>query len=310
MPKRRSKQKAAARKRVKPSPKGTTQTNLRRFTTSAWAICARVLERRRDLSAILDLMGFFDWLGDQNLARIVHALPPLPCRSGCAYCCYVGTDRPDLLAPEALRIAAFLREEGSRALPLVLERLAQAEGSPGHDPKTPCLFLHQERCLVYAVRPMRCRAQHSPDRDACRQSYLGTRETMPLLREPALLFKSIQTGMRLALRELGVQHTNLALTGAVRIALGEPGSLERWMSGQAVFAEYPDDTGEEHALDRLARQAKRQLQSEARALQRVLSLLTEQPGAWAAYTTSGTMPALDRASRGETFPGHNRKRES
>jgi hypothetical protein len=134
MPKRRSRPKAVARKKKAPPPKGTTQPDLRRFTTSAWAVCTHVLEQRRDLAAILDLMGFFDWLGDQNLAIIRRGLPTLPCRSGCAYCCYVGPDRPDLLAPEVLRIAAFLRDKGSAALPLVLDRLARATQNTDQDP--------------------------------------------------------------------------------------------------------------------------------------------------------------------------------
>lgn len=47
----------------------------------------------------------------------------------------------------------------------------------------PCIH-----CLVYPVRPMRCRAQNSPDVEACRRNYLGQRETIPLFSEIALLY--------------------------------------------------------------------------------------------------------------------------
>lgn len=35
---------------------------------------------------------------------------------------------------------------------------------------------------------MRCRAQNSPDVEACRRNYLGQRETIPLFSEMALLY--------------------------------------------------------------------------------------------------------------------------
>jgi hypothetical protein len=87
---------------------------------SGWAVVAQVLRQRRDRTAMRDLLGFYDWLGDSNLDAILRQMPPLPCRAGCAYCCYVGPDRPDLLPSELLRIVTFLRDVGSAtALPEV-----------------------------------------------------------------------------------------------------------------------------------------------------------------------------------------------
>ena len=107
--------------------------------------------------------------------------------------------------------------------------------------------------------------------------------------------------MQLALKEMGVQHESLALTRAVAIALGEPDAFERWIGGQAIFAQFSDDTDEERSLDHLARQVRRQVQGEAQALQRILSSLTERPGAWTTYTVSGTMPAIDTTPRHGTL---------
>ena len=67
-----------------------------------------------------------------------------------------------------------------------------------------CPFLDQDRCLIYPVRPMRCRAHYSPDVELCRRNYLGQRKTTPVLSEPALLHQSLRMGMRLGLEEVGL----------------------------------------------------------------------------------------------------------
>ena len=270
------------------------ESDLRSFTMRGWAVAAQVLRQRRDRQVVLDLMGYYDWLGDSNLDAIVRRLPPLPCRAGCAYCCYVGPDRPDVLPSELLRIVVHLRQEGSRtALKEVEARLRDsAYGAQGEKP--PCLFLSEEQCQIYPVRPMRCRAQHSHDRYACERHYLGQQATMPLIRQPALLFKSLQIGMRMGLHEAGLRDARLALSGALRLALLEqPDALERWLDGEAVFAavELPEEADEGQFLIQLRRQARGQVRAEARALRGTISTLLEQGGEWARYSTTGQIPA-------------------
>jgi hypothetical protein len=299
MPRRRPKSKTGARHmaRRRQEDESSSQTNLRRITTKGWAITAQVIGQRPTLEGILDLMGFFDWLGDQNLEAIKQHIPRLPCRRGCAYCCYVSVDRPDLLPPEVWRIASYIRDQGEalvrRVSARIDERRAAAQGLPEEErAKLPCLFLDQERCLIYPVRPLRCRAQHSPDADACKQHHLGQRETMPLIAEPALLYKALQTGLQLGLRERRVQNVRLRLLPAVEAALARPQALDGWLRGEPVFAgiEYPDDTDEVRFLRRFARQAKQHVQSEKQQLQRLLDTFTAHPGAWAAYSLSGVSP--------------------
>jgi hypothetical protein len=261
---------------------------LRRFTIKSWALTSQVLQERRNRVGLLDLMGFYDWLGESNLKSILRHLPPLPCRAGCAYCCYVGSDRPDLLPIELFRIVTYLNEADAH----VRAHVAAQLGAPRDDPKAPCLFLSGERCTIYRVRPMRCRAQHSPDVVACRESHAGQRPTFPLLREPALLFKSIATGIRLGLRDAGLEHAPLSMAKAMTLALEDARALERWLAGESVFREaaYPGVGREEKDLGRLARHARPELQSEQAPLQPVLSIFGERPGAWYAYTTSGLTP--------------------
>ena len=114
---------------------------------------------------------------------------------------------------------------------------------------------------------------------------------MPLLSDPALLYKSLQIGLRLGLEQAGLQNARLALAGAMTIAL-EPDAFERWLDGEPVFekVEYPEETEEGHSLTRFARQAKGQARAERRSMQQVVSAFLETPGAWALYSTSGVEP--------------------
>ena len=256
---------------------------------------AQTLRQRRDSGAILDLLGFFDWLSDSNLGLIKRQLPPLPCRAGCSFCCYVGPDRPDLLPSELLRVLTYLHKEAlSTTLAEVQARLHAAPHPSMEKGQEPCFFLHEGRCAIYPVRPMRCRAQHSPDRSACERYVLGQQETMPLLREPALLYQSLQIGMRLGLHEAGLQEARLAMDGALRIVLLEqPDALDRWLDGEAIFdsVAFPDPENEGPLLAQMSRQSRGQVRAEARRLQKIIASLLEQPGAWALYPTTGQVPS-------------------
>jgi hypothetical protein len=286
--KQRSEQRAAGRVQ-------DTAPALQRFTIKSWALTAQVLREHRGRVGLLDLMGFYDWLGERSLRSILGRLPPLPCKPGCAHCCYVGPDRPDLLPIELLRIVTYLDRLGAQ----VRAQLAARLRAPRDDPKAPCLLLSQECCIIYPVRPMRCRAQHSPDVVACRQSHAGQRPTFPLLREPALLFKSITTGIRLGMRDAGLEHTPLSMAKALQLALEQPQLLDRWLAGESVFGEaaFPGSRGEDRNLERFARRVRRELRSEQVQLQPVLSVFEERPGAWYAYTTTGAAPIGTERSR-------------
>lgn len=253
------------------------EDKLWQFTVKSWAVTAGVLSTRRDLAAVLALLDFFDWLGDQNMSAIRQQLPAPACREGCAFCCHVGADRPDLLPPEALRIVTYLE-----ARPQLREVIHIRLSAPPEDrdaDKAACLFLQDKRCLVYAVRPLRCRAQTSPDAGLCRQSYLGQRQTMPLLKEPALLYHSLSVGLRLGLRDAGLQNTPLRLTPAIRLAWDASQAWIQWLNGASFFAQviYPQDTQEETLIARFMRQNRARLAAEQQTMQQIIEMCLNAP---------------------------------
>jgi len=260
----------------------------------SWAVTAQVLRQRRDRIAVLDLVGFFHWLGDMNMEVIKKGLPPLPCKLGCSYCCYIPVDMLAPLPPEVFRIATFLGDESEVPLAEVKARLKEANlltrsmtDEERGTTRVRCPFLAQDRCLIYPVRPMGCRAHYSLDAEACRKNYFDKGEMIPVPRDPELLYKSLQTGMRLGLEEIGLQSASSALTGALLIALEEPDTFEWWLNGGLVFekVKLPDEADEERLLAQFARQAKRQVRGERRRLQKVTAMFLEKAGAWASYST-------------------------
>jgi hypothetical protein len=115
---------------------------------------------------------------------------------------------------------------------------------------------------------------------------------MPLVRDPALLFKSLQIGIRMGLREMGLQDNRLAMDGALRLALIEqPGALEQWLNGRSSLGTVAlEESNEGDQLQRLQEQPKREVRAEARRLSPVLASLLGKPGAWTLYPTTGEVP--------------------
>lgn len=259
---------------------------LRQFTMKSWAVTAGVLKSRRDVGAVLDLLGFFDWLGDQNMQAIGRMTFALACRDGCAFCCYVGADQPDLLPAEALRIAKYLESHPD------VQKGVEARLPEEASDKAPCLFLREDRCMVYSVRPMRCRAQTSLDAVLCEQNYRGQRKTMPLLKEPALLYYSLSMGLRLGLRDVDVQDAPLRMRPAIRLALDAPQVWERWLAGQVVLDAvlYPEPAEGVQSMARFMERSRVHLGVERQMMQRIISMCLNAPGVWARYAIEGMAP--------------------
>jgi Fe-S-cluster containining protein len=262
-------------------------------------VTAELLGRRRDRTAVFDLLGFFHWLGDKNVDTMKRGLPPLPCKAGCCYCCVIPVDLLAPLPPEVFRIATFLSNERAASLAQVKARLEQVDaatrGMAEEERATTrlrCPFLDQDRCLIYPVRPLQCRAHYSLDAEGCRQNYFGEQKTIPVLNGPGLLYKSLQTGIRLGLQSVGLQSAPLVLTRAMLIAVEKPGTFEQWLTGEPVFENVglADKAEEARLLVALAQQAKRQVRDERTRMHRVTAMFLEEAGAWASYSLKGVEP--------------------
>lgn len=84
--------------------------------------------------------------GVQDVSEHAASREDVLCRAGCASCCQDGLSVSTVEAFEVALAAAALPDAVKR-------RLGASEG---------CAFLVEERCAVYAARPMVCRSQGLP----------------------------------------------------------------------------------------------------------------------------------------------------
>jgi Fe-S-cluster containining protein len=173
---------------------------------------------QRGMSAAIDALA----------SKTQHA-----CASGCFFCCYLPVD---VLAPEAFRIAAYLKRTCSPGeLATLVYRLgAQSQHDFG---MRPCTFLAQGRCSIYAVRPMVCRGYNSLSKERCEAFYhdasidlKGTKD-----RAAGRLAEAMEEGVIAGLKTLGLDAQWYELTSAVLRALETTNGPARWARGEAVF---------------------------------------------------------------------------
>jgi Fe-S-cluster containining protein len=170
------------------------------------------------------------------MSAAIDALPSKAqhaCAPGCSFCCYLPVD---VLAPEAFRIAAHLKQTRS---PAELAELVYRLAAPGgHDPGThPCVFLDQGRCSIYEVRPMVCRGYNSLSKERCEAFYhdasvdlKGTKDCVA-----GSVAEAMEDGIIAGLNALGLDAQWYELPSAVLRALETTDGPERWARGEAVF---------------------------------------------------------------------------
>ncbi|HEX2277447.1 MAG TPA: YkgJ family cysteine cluster protein [Candidatus Tectomicrobia bacterium] len=180
-----------------------------------------------------------------RLAEQVHgamsaAIDALPskvrhaCAPGCFFCCYLPVD---VLAPEAFRVAAHLKQTRSAG---ELAELVYRLGAPpgGHNPGTrPCVFLDQGRCSIYEVRPMVCRGYNSLSKERCEAFYHDTSVDLKGTKDRVAgdVAEAMEDGIIAGLNALGLDAQWYELSSAVLRALETTDGPERWARGEAVF---------------------------------------------------------------------------
>ncbi len=176
---------------------------------------------------------------EQDLPR------PIVCQPGCSFCCY---NRVELTPPEALLIGQFL---AARFSPEAQNRLHRrvtelANLSAGWSPvqaaarrrEHPCPLLDEDRCAVYPVRPLTCRAMHSLDAGQCRTS-LESGELLPdrYYQHRHDLAGAVSRGLRAGAAAAGCQAGVLNLVGALQDIFRAAQAPARWAAGERLFTE-------------------------------------------------------------------------
>jgi hypothetical protein len=195
---------------------------------------------RKTIELATNAMGYVSGMVELFLTQDPR---PLPCRKGCCYCCYLPVE---VLAPEALAIAQYVREKFS---PEERERLDRAiddhiKATEGMDQDRragcrtiPCPLLKDGACTVYEVRPMSCRGYHSFDVEQCRRDreQPSLVNTVPTNGMAYLGAGNIAGGLAVALRSQKLDWRRLDLPRALKIALDDPDLLATWRDRPRAF---------------------------------------------------------------------------
>jgi Fe-S-cluster containining protein len=191
----------------------------------------------------------FMW-ADHLFDRLESETPlprPLVCQTGCSFCCF---NQVEVTPPEALLIGDFvehwftaaekagLRESLNRG---ILIKAGKSKKEIAHlRRELPCPLLRDDRCAVYRVRPLVCRAMHSLDAKQCElewesNSFRGVEHYAHRQEITASLAQGLLAGCR----EMGCQSGTLDLVQALRDFFQAPSPLEQWIQGQQVFRSLP-----------------------------------------------------------------------
>lgn len=170
--------------------------------------------------------------------------PPVACKAKCHWCCnqYVR-----VTAPEIFRATRFIKtslsSDEQQALIERLQRLVkESEGltaaQRGQLNRT-CAGIFQGKCLIYEVRPLMCRRQTSYSVADCKKAISKGFPTGSILTERAslLTYSACIQGLSDGFEQVTQQQLQpLELMSAMLIALTLNDGVNRWISGEDIFA--------------------------------------------------------------------------
>ena len=170
----RRKDESGQTRSLKPKIEDDTEQKIVDATRS---LVAKALGQGRKINDIFMMLENAVSLARGIVAMVRHTKgpsKPKACQAGCTYCCHL---QVDVSAPEALRLASYLRDNLSRAefVDFTLRVKAaeiQARGLNSYErffARIPCPVLMDGKCSAYEVRPLVCRGYNSFSWVACAQ---------------------------------------------------------------------------------------------------------------------------------------------
>ncbi len=236
---------------VIPDPVATLRESYR---TAVHEATRRVLGEVPTAEGAEDLATIAATYADREVAawRDRPGLPVvLACRAGCSYCCHYPVTAT---VPEVIRITATLQAEATEGELAVLREKIEAHeqartGLVGPERSripVPCPLLEQGRCSAYEIRPLTCRGWTSLDVSRCEAFYQdpSADAAIPIDGVQHAIARGIALGIQGGLRSEGLSDHFVELVPALRIALGDPSAIDRWLAGESSFRDAelaPDD---------------------------------------------------------------------
>jgi Fe-S-cluster containining protein len=162
------------------------------------------------------------------------------CGPGCGYCCRI---RVEVLPIEALYISDYLlglpKETLSQFEKKLTEHVAYAHGLTMDEYERYCPFISEDRkCLIYSVRPQKCRVFFSRNKQAC-IDLDEIQQSFPLL----MAVNALSTVFINNLKRKNHNMNPYELGEAVLIALGSNKQIkQKWMDSEQIYPLLPENT--------------------------------------------------------------------
>ena len=180
-----------------------------------------VADAARDVIAVLEAAG-------SGFSSAFPNQPAIDCAPGCAFCCHLAVAVPPGVAEMiADHVAETFPPEAQSAL-LVRLQAAQAVAFAAADPtglRHRCALLGpDDRCSVYAVRPISCRAFTSPSATRCEALIAGAAPDGGVPQNPSLfrLHRDATAVLEQTARVRGEPAMQRGLAEALLDAMGRP----------------------------------------------------------------------------------------
>lgn len=186
------------------------------------------------------------WTNQRRAPAYMLSAPPVACKAGCGWCCHQQVGVTPL---EAVRLAAHIRALPETPRAAITARIAELDRRTRGLTTTArlrtrlaCAFLGADGgCMIYPVRPLRCRGAYSTDADFCiachddldaMQAKMAAGELKPVfLDTPQRLFDAALGGVLAGMRGLRMVVASLELTAAINALLADPRLARRWLAG-------------------------------------------------------------------------------
>lgn len=166
-------------------------------------------------------------------ATPAHVLgsPPAQCAKGCGWCCH---QRVGATATEVLYIANHLQARPD--FEALAGRLEAWNGG------RPCVFLVDNACAIYDVRPFKCRGVYQVDVRWCMSTFakvdaplFGPAPDPAFQQPPKDVFDGAVFGLAHPLHMAGRDCPGLDLVPALKAIIRQPDATSRWWRGEPVF---------------------------------------------------------------------------
>jgi Fe-S-cluster containining protein len=190
----------------------------------------RKLRENRRVAFAVQFAAFAQSKVDQVRDDVVRKGVRFDCKKGCAWCCHFAVDA---FPQESFRIARELKARGdTAAIVAALESYVVAtKDAKTFRRGTPCVFLVDDACSIYAVRPLMCRKCNSLDVAKCKDPQATVPENPELAHKTgAIMHGTISAYGR---NKLPAQAHDLARS--VLRALTDSTAETRWYAGAPVF---------------------------------------------------------------------------